>query len=91
MRFTVVWTDSALAELAAIWLNAKDREAVRKASDRIDAELRIHPNRMGRAHPRGRRTVIIRPLAVTFKVDEQDCKVVVTWVSIVDASANGKP
>ena len=38
-RYTVVWHDSTLDELAEIWVNARDRNAVTTAAHIIDVEL----------------------------------------------------
>ncbi len=38
-RFTVVWTESAISELADCWLDAPDREAIRISADNIDKLL----------------------------------------------------
>ncbi len=36
MRYTVIWTPVALDSLAAIWIQAEDRNAVAAASNEID-------------------------------------------------------
>jgi plasmid stabilization system protein ParE len=36
MRYTVTWREDAQNQLARIWMEATDREAVRQASDEID-------------------------------------------------------
>jgi hypothetical protein len=47
MRYTVLWREMALQQLAAIWMAATDREAVNRAVDAIDAELADDPDRKG--------------------------------------------
>jgi hypothetical protein len=47
MRYAVVWRDTALQQLAAIWMAAPDREAVNRAVDEIDAELSDDPDQKG--------------------------------------------
>jgi hypothetical protein len=38
-RFTVVWHEGAHEELAEVWINARDRNAVTAAAHLIDVEL----------------------------------------------------
>ena len=45
MKYTVVWLDTVRDELTNIYLAAADKKAVSAASDRIDRELRIDPDR----------------------------------------------
>jgi hypothetical protein len=79
MKFTVVWTPTALNGLATLWNRATDRQEVSESSDRIDAELRIDANQKG--VPFGPfRAFYEDPLSVLFAVDEGDCKVYVIQV-----------
>jgi hypothetical protein len=48
MRYTVVWTPRALDRLAKIWTQARDRQAVTDASDRLDVALRDDPDTKGK-------------------------------------------
>ena len=47
MRYTVVWRDTALQQLATIWMAAVDRAAVNHAVDEVDAELADDPDQKG--------------------------------------------
>jgi hypothetical protein len=47
MRFTVIWTGAAQNELALIWTQALDRQAVADAANRIDRLLRFAPMTAG--------------------------------------------
>jgi hypothetical protein len=47
MRYTVVWRETALQQLARIWMDSADREAVNLAVDAIDAELLNDPDQRG--------------------------------------------
>jgi hypothetical protein len=38
---------SALDDLAELWMRASDRQAVTNAADIIDAELRVDPDKKG--------------------------------------------
>jgi hypothetical protein len=47
MRYTVVWRDTALQQLATIWMAAADRAAVNHAVDDVDTELADDPDQKG--------------------------------------------
>jgi hypothetical protein len=47
MRYTVIWRDTALQQLATIWMAATDRAAVNRAVDDVDAELTNDPDQKG--------------------------------------------
>ena len=47
MRYTVVWRERALQQLAGLWIDATDREAVNLTVDAIDAELLNDPDQKG--------------------------------------------
>jgi hypothetical protein len=74
MRYTVVWWPVAEAQLARLWVQATDRQAVTDASNRIDRVLRDDPDKKGT--PQGRfRVLTVHPLMVLFHVDPGDCMV----------------
>jgi hypothetical protein len=76
MRYTVVWTDAALNELARVWMQAADPVAVRAASNEIDRELARDPETKGVEYY-GDRLLVIPPLQATFAVHPDDREVVV--------------
>lgn len=78
--FTIIWLPSVLDDLAAIWLNAADRDAVNRAVSRIDQLLAAAPTQQGESRPRRARIMFERPLAVTFEVDEANRTVFVVGV-----------
>ena len=43
MNYAVIWTKQAVDQLAQAWIDGKDRTAVQKASNRIDAMLGMQP------------------------------------------------
>ncbi|MBN9118630.1 MAG: hypothetical protein J0I06_05660 [Planctomycetes bacterium] len=43
MNFTIVWSEAAIQDLARIWLNATDRNAITQASNEIDRVLGRDP------------------------------------------------
>jgi hypothetical protein len=72
MKFTVVTSPVADHQLAKIWLDAIDRQAVTDAFDRIERLLKHNASQQGKEHPSGWRGLILPPLAVTFRVSEED-------------------
>lgn len=72
MKFTVVSTPVANQQLAEIWLQSNDQQAVADASNRIDSLLMHDADRQGRAHPGGWRVLLVPPLIVTFRVSVDD-------------------
>jgi plasmid stabilization system protein ParE len=68
MTFTVLWKRSAEADLAAIWLNAKDRASVTLAADSLEQQLRSNPNASGEPLFDTVRELIVPPLGIHFEV-----------------------
>lgn len=80
MRYTVAWLPDAEDELANLWNNAWDRQAVAGAANRMERSLLRDADQKGRAK-NGRRILIDPPLAVTFTVSPDDRLVTVVWVA----------
>ena len=80
MKFTVIWQPSAEQDLATLWMNAPDRNAVALAADAIDAFLRRDPLAHGESRLGHSRVMFVPPLAVTYEVQELDRLVTVTGV-----------
>jgi hypothetical protein len=72
MKFTVTYKPSAELELAEAWIKAPDRKAVTAAANRIDHLLRTDPRRQGEAREENIRILFERPLAVQFKIQDED-------------------
>jgi hypothetical protein len=72
MKYTVVWKPEAERRLAQSWLSAKDRTAVSKAADQIDAELRHDAHLKGESRDENTRVLLIHPMGVFFRVDAGD-------------------
>jgi hypothetical protein len=72
MRYTVLWVPRAEQELADIWTNAADRDAVTRAAHEIDQRLQRDAPNQGDSRPAGRRILFVPPLGVIFKVEELD-------------------
>jgi hypothetical protein len=71
MRYTVVWMPQAQDELAQIWIDAADRQAVTNAAPVVDRTLRTDAHRQGRPLG-GDRVLSVPPLAVVFSVSQAD-------------------
>lgn len=79
MRFTVVWSLIALDQLAELWLNAADRNAVTIAQYLTDQFLLIDPDTQGVPFF-GDRLLVVPPLRVLFSINVMDMQVVVEQV-----------
>lgn len=77
MTFSVLWKARAEEQLAAVWMAARDRDAVASAANRIDSLLRSDPSSRGESRAGAIRILIVPPLAVTFEVNEADRTVLV--------------
>jgi hypothetical protein len=71
-RYTLVWHASAQDELAQLWINARDRNAVTTAAHVIDVELSQDAATKGVEVGEGLRAFFAPPLRVLFTVDEGD-------------------
>jgi hypothetical protein len=78
MRWTVTSPRRAQDELATIWMNATDRQAVTLASHEIDAGLHRDPLAHG-SDLGTHRAWTVGPLTVWYTVSPDDC-----MVSILD-------
>jgi hypothetical protein len=83
MNFTVIWSEVAVQDLAAIWLTAADRDVVNDASERIDRMLRRDPQYVGESRPGNERVAYADPLGFRFEVVVDDLRVTVgaVWVT----------
>ena len=83
MRYTVVWTHSARAELAELWLKSSQRKSVSFAADAIDERLAEDASAKGTEISEGLRAILAPPIRVLFAVSEQDLVVEVLCVQEV--------
>jgi plasmid stabilization system protein ParE len=82
VRYTVVWLPSAQDELALIWTQATDRQAVADAADEIDRFLRLYP--LSGAQESGDNwRLVVEPLEVVYVVSPDDRLVQVIRVARV--------
>lgn len=66
--YTVVWSNSALNDVARLWTNADSasRSQITTATDEIDARLRRDPLHEGESRSENRRILIAPPLAISL-------------------------
>jgi len=80
----VLWTESALDELATLWLEADSvrRQAITAAQAQIDHLLENSPEDVGESRPNQRRVAFVPPLGVVFSVEESKevAKVLRIWI-----------
>lgn len=71
-RFTVVWHQKALDELATLWIEAADRGAVTSAAGAIDRYLASDADGKGTPIVDVIRQLTVPPLRVLFAASEPD-------------------
>lgn len=82
IRFTVLWRKELPDELATLWCDSTERDAISKAANQIDRELLIDAHLKGDGLDSGERRLILGPIAVYFRVDEGDRKVFVEAIRL---------
>jgi len=81
-RYTVEWTRRALAQLAQLWNESLQRRLISSASNAIDKSLSLDADKKGRRLSNRSRQLVIYPLAVLFRVSEDDRTVTVFDVKL---------
>jgi len=71
-RHTVVWSSAGIDQLAQLWIEAYDRDAVNAAAADIDRELAGKPEVKGEAVHEGLRAFESIPLYVLYTASEPD-------------------
>jgi plasmid stabilization system protein ParE len=89
IRYTVVWSTPALNQLAQIWIDAGDREAVNFSAAAIDRELATNPESKGESVHEGLRAFQASPLYVLYTVSEPDRLVRVVRVRLHEPERPG--
>ena len=90
-RYIVTWVESAQEELAQIWIDASDRQAVTAATHAIDRELVEDAATKGSELREGLRELTVPPLRVLFLVREEDRLVEVSKVRYLPSPALPTP
>jgi len=84
-KYTVVWHEQALDDLAAIWSASDRQQAVTESVSRIDRTLRTDPAVKG-VDFYGDRLLVVLPLAVVYVIKEQDRIVEVVSATVLRTS-----
>jgi hypothetical protein len=71
-RNTVVWSAAELDQLAQVWMDANDRDAVTAAAADVDRKLTFNPEAKGESVHEGLRAIESQPLYVLYSVSEPD-------------------
>jgi plasmid stabilization system protein ParE len=87
--FQVFWSPRANGEMADIWVNASNRNAITAAVDSIDRALRDEPGTQGESREDDERVLFVSPLTVDFRVSEDDRRVEVLSVRQVRQRPRG--
>jgi hypothetical protein len=77
VKYTVLWKPVAESCLSELWTIGPDRQAVADAANFIDIVLKNDADKQGEARDATRRVLLVPPIAVLYKVEEQDRKVFV--------------
>jgi hypothetical protein len=78
--YRVEWDPAAEDELARIWLQSSDPQAVTAAQAQADQLLARDPMKYGRHLSEGLYSVDVPPLVLTYTVDPANRLVEVTWI-----------
>ena len=83
MNFIIVWSDAAIQDLARIWLQVSNRNAITRASNQIDQVLSQNPQYVGESRAGNERVFFEDPLGVRFEVVIDDMIVTVgaVWLT----------
>ena len=83
MNFTVTWMPPTEGQLATIWMNAMDRNAVTEAMYKLEQRLAEDPLNEGESRAGDERIAFELPLSVLFQVFPDDMKVEVYTIGYV--------
>ncbi len=75
MNYHVTWRPSAEQQLAQLWINATDRNAITDAANTIAADLARDPLGVGESRSGATRFYFVSPLAVYYPVDSPNRQV----------------
>ncbi|MBA3315295.1 MAG: type II toxin-antitoxin system RelE/ParE family toxin [Planctomycetota bacterium] len=82
--YPVQWSRSARNDLAEIWLRSDTarRKAVTQIVNEIDQRLAADPIGAGESRDQGRRILIVRPLALIYRIDPEGVvRILSVWTS----------
>lgn len=79
-RYTVVWVESALDDLARFWLKAQDQQAIADAADLADKALAVDPDQKSDVLSEGLRAITVGNLRLFGLLHKEDRRVEITYV-----------
>jgi hypothetical protein len=79
-RYTVVWLEAALDDLARFWIKTVHRQAISDSADLADDYLATDAHAKGELLSEGLRAVTVGLLRLYFVVREQDRIVEIAYV-----------
>ena len=79
-RYTVVWLESAIDDLARFWMKTVHKREVTKSADLADEYLATDAHKKGEPLAEGLRAVTVGLLRLYFTVREHDRVVEVAYV-----------
>jgi len=80
MKFTVVWSPEAEAELCELWLRSATHAEFARQVDAIERGLRTKADELGESRGGGSRLLIVELITVVFEVKLDDRKVSVLHI-----------
>jgi mRNA-degrading endonuclease RelE of RelBE toxin-antitoxin system len=80
MKYTVLWSSKAEAQLTSLWLSSRARQLITEATNAIDSLLAVNPQECGESRSGGARILHVVPLGALFSIDETNRMVVVQAV-----------
>jgi hypothetical protein len=80
MKYTVVWTEDADAELAEIWVHDNTRTRVTQAVNELERLLRESETARNASGVGKRRILSVDPIGIEFLVEDDDLLVTVTTI-----------
>jgi hypothetical protein len=83
VKYTVIWSDAAIQELAAIWLQVRDRTAITRTAHQIELTLSRDAQHVGEQRLGNQRITHVDPLGLRFDVIVDDLTVVIgaVWLT----------
>jgi hypothetical protein len=83
MKYDVAWLPGAHDRLERIWMAAADNKRVLRAANQIDYLLASDPHLPGAIHLGDENTLIVEPLAVDYRVVENERRVLILSVWMI--------
>ncbi len=78
IRYTVIWQDEAIEDVAALWLDASDPAVITTGCNTIQKLLSLSPEIRGTEMREGLRSLTVWPLRAIFAVREED-RIIEVW------------